>query len=224
MEFNYFDLIITVIVLLLGLKGIINGFFKELFGLIGIIGGIFIASRMGDTVGTAVNDALFHFESGAAVNFTGFLITLSVFWIIMVSIGLLLKKLGKMSGLGPVDRVFGFVFGSGKFFLIGSVIIYAIFNIKTIRENLEPAMENSFMFPVMVDTGGFIMHLDPVEIADDINETITDTVAITKEKIEITTTEISDATQETLQEAPEKIMEEVKEKLESNNTSEEASE
>jgi len=223
MEFNYFDLAITVIVLLLGLKGIINGFFKEIFGLIGIVGGIFIASRMGDTVGTAVNDAIFHFESSAAVNFTGFLVTLLVFWVIMVSIGMVLKKLGKLSGLGPVDRIFGFIFGSGKFFLIGSVIIYAIFNIKTVRENLEPAMENSFMFPVMVETGGFIMHLDPVEMADDVNETITDTVEKTQEKIEITTTQISDAAQKTLEEAPQKIVEEVKAKLESNSTSKETS-
>ncbi len=42
MEFNYFDIIVSVIVLFLGLKGIINGFFKELFGLLGIVAGILI--------------------------------------------------------------------------------------------------------------------------------------------------------------------------------------
>ena len=51
MEFNYFDIIVSVIVLFLGLKGIINGFFKELFGLLGIVAGIFVASRVGDSVG-----------------------------------------------------------------------------------------------------------------------------------------------------------------------------
>ena len=38
MEFNYFDIITGAIILLLGLKGIVNGFFKEIFALIGIIG------------------------------------------------------------------------------------------------------------------------------------------------------------------------------------------
>jgi len=63
MEFNHFDLVIVSIILLLGLKGIINGFFKELFGLVGIIGGIFIASRVGDEVGLYLSDLIFNFEN-----------------------------------------------------------------------------------------------------------------------------------------------------------------
>ena len=35
MEVNYFDIIVSIIILFLGLKGIINGFFKEVFGQIG---------------------------------------------------------------------------------------------------------------------------------------------------------------------------------------------
>ena len=63
MEFNYFDLIVTIIILFLGLKGVINGFFKEIFGLVGIIGGIFIASRVGDEVGQTLSDLIFNFQS-----------------------------------------------------------------------------------------------------------------------------------------------------------------
>ena len=46
MEFSIFDLVVGSIILLLGLKGILNGFFKELFGLIGIVGGIFIMEAL----------------------------------------------------------------------------------------------------------------------------------------------------------------------------------
>jgi membrane protein required for colicin V production len=52
MDFSIFDLIVGSIILLLGLKGILNGFFKELFGLIGIVGGIFVGSRVANEVGT----------------------------------------------------------------------------------------------------------------------------------------------------------------------------
>jgi membrane protein required for colicin V production len=31
MEINYFDLVASIIILLLGLKGILNGFFKEVY-------------------------------------------------------------------------------------------------------------------------------------------------------------------------------------------------
>lgn len=174
MDVNLFDLVVGVIILLLGLKGILNGFFKELFGLIGIIGGIFVASRIGTSIGTLVNDMIFHFESESAVSFTGFIFTLAIFWISMIALGLIFKKLSKLSGLGPVDKIFGFILGSGKFFLIGAVIAFSIFNIKTIRTNLEPMMSNSILFPVLVETGGLIMKIDPIDVVDDINESVKD--------------------------------------------------
>ena len=160
MDFNYFDLIVAVIILLLGLKGILNGFFKELFGLIGIIGGIFIASRAGESVGNFLNENIFHFESHAVVSFSGFLLTLALFWLAMVGIGHLFKKLGALSGLGAVDRIAGFVLGSGKFFLIAAVIAYAVNNINAVRDNIREPLHNSILFPVLVETGSYIMHLD----------------------------------------------------------------
>ncbi len=166
MDFNYFDLVIAAIVLLLGLKGLINGFFKELFGLVGIIGGIFVASRVGTQVGEFLNENIFHFESHSAVSFAGFLLTLVAFWLGMVVLGHLFKKLGSLSGLGAIDRIAGFVLGSGKFFLIAAVIAYAVNNIKTIHDNIEEPMKNSVLFPILVETGGYIMHLDPAELKE----------------------------------------------------------
>lgn len=174
MDINYFDIVVGAIVLLLGLKGIINGFFKEMFGLIGIIGGIFIASRYGEAIGQQISDLLFHFENSAAINFTGFLATLAVFWIVMIALGSLFKKLGSASGLGMVDRIFGFIVGSGKFFLIAAVIVYAMNNINAIKTKLEPMMQNSILFPVMSEVGGYIMHLDPTEVSEEITQKIED--------------------------------------------------
>ncbi len=211
MELNYFDLGIGVIVLLLGLKGIINGFFRELFGLIGIIGGIFIASRIGNLVGEGVNDAIFHFDSEAAVNFTGFLITLALFWIVMIILGMLFKKMSNLSGLGIADKIFGFIFGSGKFFLIGSVIVYAVFNIKTIHENLAPALESSILFPVMVDTGSYIMHLDPADMNTTVGEARAQIESATDKIAETATDIITTDAAETIDAVKENIKEKISE-------------
>jgi membrane protein required for colicin V production len=172
MELNYFDLIASVIILMLGLKGILNGFFKEAFGLIGIIGGIFVASRVGESVGQYLSDMVFKFENSAAINFSGFLVTLAVFWIFMITIGYIFKKLSLLSGLGIFDRILGFVFGASKFFLIAAVIAHAAYNIKAIKSSIEAPMQNSILFPALISTGAFIMKLDPVEISDDINDGI----------------------------------------------------
>jgi membrane protein required for colicin V production len=201
MDINYFDIVVGAIVLLLGLKGIINGFFKEMFGLIGIIGGIFIASRYGDSVGQKISDLIFHFENSAAVNFTGFLATLALFWIVMIGLGSLFKKLGSASGLGVVDRIFGFIVGSGKFFLIGAVIVYAMNNIQALQSKLEPIMQNSLLYPTMVEVGGYVMHLDPTDVSKEITETIENGTATAAQKakevvVEQVKKEIETVTQE----------------------------
>lgn len=172
MDINYFDLVASVIILLLGLKGIINGFFKELFGLIGIVGGLFIASRFGDTTGEYLNTLIFNFSSPSAVSFMGFLTTLALFWFLMILIGYAFKKLSILSGLGPIDKVLGFVFGASKFFLIAAVIAHAAYSIQAVKTTLDSSMKTSILFPIMVETGAYIMKIDPVNISKDINATI----------------------------------------------------
>ena len=209
MELNYFDLIAGSIILLLGLKGIINGLFKELFGLIGIVGGVFIASRLSESVGKTLSDMIFHFDNSAAINFTGFLVVLAAFWVAMIAVGHLLKKLSALSGLGMLDRILGFVFGAGKFFFILSIIAYALYNVKTIRVNIEKPLKNSILFPIMIETGSYIMKIDPVdyvqkvqkkqeELQNELKEQLDKQV---KAKIEENTKEIKNDIQKKIQES-----------------------
>ncbi len=170
MTVHYFDIAVGVIVLLLGLKGIFNGFFKEFFGLIGIIGGIFLASRFGTTVGTMASDAVFHFDNQSAITFTGFLLTLAFFWISMLLIGSLFKKLSHASGLGAIDKLMGFIVGSGKFFLITAVIVFSLNNIKAVHNSFASVMQTSLLFPVLIEVGDIIMHIDPTEATTRISE------------------------------------------------------
>ena len=202
MEFNYFDVIVLTIILFLGLKGIINGFFKELFGLIGIIGGIFLASRVGDSIGQKISDLIFKFENSAAINFTGFLVTLAIFWMLMILVGMIFKKLSSMSALGIFDKLLGFLFSASKFFLIAAVIAHASYNIKAIKTNVDSMMSTSMMFPILVETGSYIMKLDT-----------TDTVAAMDEVIEKNSQAIKDSVEESVKESTMQIVEETKKKI-----------
>ena len=208
MEFNYFDIVASIIILLLGLKGIVNGLFKEIFGLIGIVGGIFIASRTGDTVGQYINDLVFHFENSSAISFTGFLFTLALFWLLMIIVGILFKKLSSLSGLGPVDKILGFVFGASKFFLIAAVIAHAAYNIKAVKSTIDDSMSSSILFPILVATGGFIMKLDPIEISNDLNVSMSENAQAMQEQINET---IDNSTLKIVNDAKLKIKQEIEE-------------
>ncbi len=204
MEFNYFDIVASIIILLLGLKGIINGLFKEVFGLIGIVGGIFLASRVGDTVGQYISDLIFNFENSTAISFTGFLFTLAIFWLLMILVGLIFKKLSLLSGLGPIDKILGFVFGASKFFLIAAVIAHAAYNIKAVKSSIDDSMNTSILFPILVATGGFIMKLDPVGATNDVNASINENAQEMRKKINDT---INSSSLKIVNEAKQKIKE-----------------
>ncbi|MDD4884821.1 CvpA family protein [Sulfuricurvum sp.] len=174
MDLNYFDVAVGSIVLLLGLKGLLNGFSKEVFGLVGIVGGIFVASHIGRLIGKFLSDNLFHFETTTAINLVGFVFALGIFWLLMVALGAGFKKLSSLSGLGSVDRALGFIVGASKFFFIISVIVYALFSVTAIRENFGEKMKSSIFFEPMMATGDFILHIetdDVTSLMDDNNET-----------------------------------------------------
>ncbi len=207
MELNYFDLVASIIILLLGLKGIVNGFFKEVFGLIGIIGGIFVASRVGDKVGQLMSDLIFKFDNSAAISFTGFLTTLALFWFLMIGVGFIFKKLSALSGLGPIDKVLGFIFGASKFFLIAAVIAYASYSIHAIKATIDSNMKSSMLFPILVETGSFIMKLDPTEISNDINATLQNQVT---ESVNTATQNIVNETKKEIKEAMPQVAKDAK--------------
>ncbi|WP_428739116.1 CvpA family protein [Sulfurimonas sp.] len=210
MELNYFDIIAGTIILLLGLKGIINGFFKEVFGLVGIIGGIFIASRIGDDVGQYLSDLIFKFSNQSAISFTGFLVSLAIFWVLMIVTGMVFQKLSKLSGLGALDKILGFVFGASKFFLIAAVIAFAISNIKSLKPTMDSLMNNSILYPVFVSTGGFIMKIDPIE-----------EVANVEENIDTLTQKAEDATQEIVKDSIEQKIIEINRTIQETNITQE---
>jgi membrane protein required for colicin V production len=170
MDLNYFDVAVGSVILLLGLKGLLNGFSKEIFGLAGIVGGVFVASHVGGIIGKFLSDTLFHFESTTATNLVGFIFSLGIFWLIMIALGSAFKKLSMLSGLGPLDRGLGFVIGSSKFFFIVSIIIYALFSVTAIRENFENKMVGSFFYKPMFATGNFILHIETDDVTSLIND------------------------------------------------------
>ncbi len=158
-NFTIFDMVIVSITVLLGLKGLFRGFIKEVFGLVGIVGGIFVASRMAKEIGDAITPIL-ALENQATIKLIGFILGLVGFWALVYIAGIILSKIFSASGLGLFDRILGFIFGASKIFLIFSVIAYALYQVQSFKSLMDKKVANSITFPFLIETGGFIIKLD----------------------------------------------------------------
>jgi len=157
---SLFDIISLALILILGIKGIINGFIKEAFGLIGIVGGIFLASRYAQTAGEIVQNNFYNFENKASLYLIGFISVLIIFWLLCIFFGFILARLLKMSGLGALDKLAGFFVGSLKIFLVFSILAIALSNIAFIKSRTDKYLNKSFMYPIFIDVGRYIVKLD----------------------------------------------------------------
>ncbi|MRI58198.1 MAG: colicin V synthesis protein [Epsilonproteobacteria bacterium] len=203
-QLSTFDIVIGAIILLLGLKGLIDGFVKEFFGLAGIIGGIYYGSRYAQQIGEFIHHNIFPIKNEAALTFIGFLVGLFAIWIAMVLLGNIVSKLTSASGMGMINKLLGLLFGWAKIFLIFSVIIYALSSMEVTKRVIEKYTKNSLLYPLMMEAGGYIIKLKPQDlVSNDI-----------KEKGSQTTTQIKEETKKSaIETAKERIVKEIEENL-----------
>lgn len=190
-NFTSFDIIILSLIVLLGLKGLFRGLIRELFAIFGIIGGIFIASRISSSTGNLIN-VIMNIENQNTLLLLGFIISLAIIWSAAYFLGITLSKMFSLSGLGIFDKVFGFAFGAGKIFLLFSIIFFALSNVEFISKKMENLKTKSFIYPMLVSTGGYIIKINN-ENLQQVVENKLDTVANgTKNSINDVSNEIID--------------------------------
>jgi len=163
-DFNYFDVTITAIVLILGIKGFMNGFIKEVFGLVGLVAGVYFASRLSGEAAKFIDSTFIHIENTALLKLLGFLAILIMVWLSATILGSIFSKLSSASGLGFLNRFLGFVAGGGKYFLIFALIVTALSNVTLVKDNLEKYVQGSVLYPYLKTIGSSIIHLDPKDL------------------------------------------------------------
>lgn len=171
MDFNYFDVTIAAIVLILGIKGFVQGFIKEAFGLVGLVAGVYFASRLAPDAATFIDTNFFQLDNQSLLTLIGFLAILILIWLGATILGSIFSKLTNQSGLGFLNRLFGFIAGGGKYFLIFALIVTALSNVTLIKDNLEKYVENSILYPYLKETGSYLIHLDTSALSMSLSET-----------------------------------------------------
>lgn len=160
MEASIFDIVIASFVLIVGIKGIFRGLIKELAGLLGLVAGVYLASTFARNIGGWIDQEVVAIQNSSAISLLGFLAVLITVWVGFMTLGWLISTLVKMTGLGLVDKVLGFIFAGGKVFVIIAVIVYALSSIEIVRKNTQDYLDQSLLYPPLMATAQALMRFD----------------------------------------------------------------
>jgi len=207
MDMSFLDIVVIVLVVLLGLKGLFRGLIKEVFGLASIVGGVFFASRFAYDLGSYINANFLPIENDGVKSLVGFIALFLLIWGSIQLSGTAVSKMVKMSGLGFVDKIGGAAVGSAKIILIFSIIAYGLGSIGFINNMLGEKFKESIIYPILYTTGSYIVNMDSSPMSE------------AKKKIEEEAKNLSDQAKEgALKEIVKDVNESVIKKLDLNDT------
>ncbi|TLD88583.1 CvpA family protein [Helicobacter sp. MIT 05-5294] len=162
-DFSWFDLVLGALILLLAIRGVINGFVREFFGFVGIVGGVYGASVYGSSVGEWISANIYTFKNPSAISLVGFLVLLAVIWGVALILAEIVQKLVHLSALGGLNRILGFCFGALKIFMIFAILLATLANIQFARSFIEKYTQGSYLYPMLLSTGTAVIKLDVVQ-------------------------------------------------------------
>lgn len=158
------DIVIGSIVIILGIKGFFNGFLKETFSFVGLILGVYTASSASSKIALGMGKNFLHIENTTVLTLIIFLTILAFVWLSSITIGTLLSKLTKATGLGFINNILGFIIGGGKYFVIFAVIVTALSNVKLLKNSMANFEKHSLLYPFLITTGNFLIQLKPQDL------------------------------------------------------------
>ena len=159
-ELNYFDIVIATIVLFVAARGFLHGFIKEFIGLVGLIGGVYLASRYGLETGLYLSEHVYPLESKSLIFIIGFMVFLVSFWLSSLIISAFVLAVTKKEGMGFVNRLLGFIAGGAKIFCVLAIFVYLFNRVDVVKQNVSSIVENSQTYPLLVKAGSVIVGID----------------------------------------------------------------
>ncbi len=164
MGFTTADIIITIIILFLALKGVIAGFTKEFFSTAGIVGGIFTASHFAGSVAKLIQSNLVQNSSYTTLRFIAFIAILAIVWWSISTIGKFIDNKSSYK-ISTVSMAGGYLVGALKYFIVISLILFVILQTPSIRaKNFGKSISSSKIYPLMTKCAVWLLNGDALTV------------------------------------------------------------
>ena len=154
----WLDIFFLVILTFTSVYGLFKGLIKEVSSIVGLVLGIIAANQYYQPLGATLGDM------SVGSPYAGIIAYLAIFAAVLfaaISIGVILKKLLKISMLGWVDKLAGGIFG----FLKGTLIICVLMLILTfVLQANSPILQDSRIAPFFTNFNQSFSSLIPKDI------------------------------------------------------------
>lgn len=121
-NFNLFDIIIALIVGFFSFRGLRRGLTKEGLSMIGLLLGLFFASRLIVESSDFIQDNILKISNTSTLEFVSFLFVFLIIWFSGILLGAIFGKLESANGINFINRLFGFAVGGAKSFFIITIL------------------------------------------------------------------------------------------------------
>ena len=151
---NYLDIIIAIVLLLFGLKGLRKGLIIEVVTLVAFGVGIYGAMHFSDFTAAHMQD--FMEIDSKYLNTIAFVLTFIILVVLVNLIGRLISKAIKSLNLGFFDKLGGFLFGIIKGVLLCSVLLMVLNNFQLLGVLKPEVKEKSKLYPYIEQTVPYV--------------------------------------------------------------------
>jgi len=166
MGYHIVDVVIVGLVAFLAIKGLVNGFIKELLNFITIVAGVVLAARYNTKVIHYLNEQnLIPQIADEFAKLAGFILIILSVWIVIALISSIITKLSSRP-TGFLSRLFGYTLSAARYLVIFSLIIFGMSQADFFKKSTEKFNAEAKLFKPMAEIGSQILNIDINNTAD----------------------------------------------------------
>jgi len=160
MGYHIVDVVIVGLVAFLAIKGLVNGFIKELLNFITIVAGVVLAARYNTKVVEYINQQnLIPQIPEEFAKLAGFILIILSVWLVIGLISSVMTKVTSGS-TGFFSRLLGYILSAARYLFIFSLIIFGMSQADFFKKSTEKFNEEAQLFKPMAEIGAQILNID----------------------------------------------------------------
>jgi len=160
MGYHIVDVVIVGLAAFLAIKGLVNGFIKELLNFITIVGGVILAAKYNTKVVEYINEQnLIPQIPEEFAKLAGFILIVLSVWLVISIISSIITKVTSDS-TGFLSRILGYILSAARYLFIFSLIIFGMSQADFFKKSTEKFNKEAQLFKPMAEIGAEILNID----------------------------------------------------------------